>query len=161
MTDTATGISTTVKPLDPSHDGAAAAVLARCPALGTAENAADVIQAARRDEDSSLFGLFVEGELAGAYILRKVQLSNEISHVAIATDHERRGNGRMCLYDALLRSGKRPLVVEADDSNHRFFRTCGFKLVGKRKGPDGSPRYRLGWHAPIPKPGGTAGEVIC
>jgi ribosomal protein S18 acetylase RimI-like enzyme len=161
MTDTATGISTTVKPLDPSLDSAAAEVLARCPALGTTENAAGAVQAARQDDDSSLFGLFVEGELAGAYILRKVQLSNEISYLAISPNHERRGNGKMCLYDALLRSGKRPLVVEADDSNLGFFKSCGFKLVGKRKGPDGSPRYRLGWHAPIPKPGGAPGEVVC
>jgi hypothetical protein len=93
--------------------------------------------------------------------MRKVQLANEINYLAIAPGHERRGHGKMCLYDALLRSGRRPLVVEADDGSVDFFKACGFKLVGKRKGPDGAPRYRLGWHAPIPKPGGAPGEVVC
>jgi len=161
MSETATGIGTTVKPLEPALDGEAAELLTRCPALGSCVRAAEAVAAARADNDSSLLGLMVDGEIGGAYILRKVHLSNEISHLAIAPAHERRGNGKMCLYDALLRSGRRPLVAEADESNLGFFKACGFKLVGKRKGPDGSPRYRLGWHAPIPKPGGAPGEVVC
>ena len=161
MSDTATGISTTVKPLDPALDAEAAAILARCPALGSPERAVEAVKTARADEDDSLFGLMIDGRLAGAYILRKVHLFNEIELLAVAAEHERSGHGKMCLYDALLRSGRRPLVVEADESNLGFFKKCGFKLVGKRKGTDGSPRYRLGWHAPIPKPGGAPGEVVC
>jgi ribosomal protein S18 acetylase RimI-like enzyme len=161
MTDSATGTSTTVRTLDPALDEQAAEILARCPALGSRERAAVAIAVERNDDGASLFGLIVDGELAGAYIMRKVQLANEINYLAIAPGHERRGHGKMCLYDALLRSGRRPLVVEADDGSVDFFKACGFKLVGKRKGPDGAPRYRLGWHAPIPKPGGAPGEVVC
>jgi hypothetical protein len=68
----------------------------------------------------------------------------------------------MCLYDALLRSGKRPVVVECDERCFPFFRAVGFKLVGKRKTADGSARYRLGWHAPRPKaPGEPEGPGHC
>jgi len=161
MTNSATGTSTTVKTLDPALDERAAGLLARCPVLGSRERAADAIADARNDAGASLFGLIVNDELGGAYIMRKVQLVNEISYIAIAPGHERRGHGKMCLYDALLRYGSRPLAVEADEDSLGFFRACGFKLVGKRKGPDGAQRYRLGWHAPIPKQGGAPGEVVC
>lgn len=158
---TASGIAVSVKPLDPALDAEAAVMLARCPGLGAVERAAEAIRQVRGDERSSLFGVMVDGRLAGAYILAKVQFANEIPCLAIAPEHERRGHGKMCLYDALLRSGKRPLVVEADDSNVAFFKRCGFKMVGKRKGADGAPRYRLGWHAPLPKPDGSPGDTPC
>jgi ribosomal protein S18 acetylase RimI-like enzyme len=160
MSEAVVEIATRVTELDADLDDPAAELLARCPALGSAERAAAVIEAARADDASSLFGLIVDGRLSGAYILRKVTMSNEIAFLAVDPALERRGFGKMCLYDALFRSGKRPLVVEADDSNLAFFKRCGFKLVGKRKAADGSPRYRLGWHAPIPKPG-EPGTVIC
>lgn len=160
MSGLATGIATSVTALDPAFDDRAAEVLARCPALGSVERAREAISAARSDERCSLYGVFQDGALAGAYLLRKVSMSNEIALLAIVPAYERRGLGKMCLYDALFRSGKRPLVAEADESNAGFFKQCGFKLIGKRKAPDTSVRYRLGWHAPIPKPG-EPGQVIC
>jgi ribosomal protein S18 acetylase RimI-like enzyme len=160
MTDTELDVATSVVVLDPGLDDRAADLLSRCPALGQPDRAIEAISSARADEASSLYGVVQDGELVGAYLLRKVTMSNEIVYLAIAPKYERRGLGKMCLFDALFRSGKRPLVVEADDSNLAFFKQSGFKLVGKRKGADGSPRYRLGWHAPIPKPG-EPGKVIC
>jgi ribosomal protein S18 acetylase RimI-like enzyme len=160
MSETTVGVATFITALDPVLDDQAALLLARCPALGTVAVAADAIASARGNESSSLFGVVHDGNLVGAYLLRKVTMSNEIASLAISPEFERHGFGKMCLYDALFRSGKRPLVVVADDSNVAFFKHCGFKLVGKRKSPDGSPRYRLGWHAPIPKPG-EPGKVIC
>lgn len=161
MSETTTIMGPTVKTLDPSLDEEAADILAACTSEGTVEQGRAVVNDARMDPNSSLFGLFVDGRLAGAYVLRKATMMNEISSLAIAAEHRRRGHGRMCLYDALLRSGKRPLVVETDDEALPFYKAVGFKMVGKRKGPDGSARYRLGWHAPLPKPDGTPGEVPC
>jgi GNAT superfamily N-acetyltransferase len=160
MSDTAQRIATSVKMLETRFDPEAAEILSRCPASGSQAAAEAALANARGEEGTQVLGVFVEGDLAGAYILRRVTMSNEISLLAIAPAFERQGLGKMCLYDALFRSGKRPLVVEADESNVAFFKRCGFKMVGKRKQPDGTFRYRLGWHAPIPKADGT-GEVVC
>jgi ribosomal protein S18 acetylase RimI-like enzyme len=161
MSDTVTTSGPTVKALDPAFDEDAAIIIAACTVEGTVERGRAVVHEARSDPKSELFGLFVDGRLVGAYVLRKATMMNEIPFLAIAPEHRRQGHGRMCLFDALLRSGKRPLVVETDDEALPFYKAVGFKMVGKRKGPDGSPRYRLGWHAPIPKPGGAPGEVVC
>ena len=152
MTDMVSAKPTVViKYLLPEQDESAAAILAPATGAGTVEQARDVIAAARTDPDTELFGLNIDGELAGVYLLHKVTLMNEITHLAIAERFRRQGHGRACLYDALLRSGRRPLVVETDDDAVGFYKRCGFKLVGKRKHPSGTIRYRLGWHAPLPK----------
>jgi ribosomal protein S18 acetylase RimI-like enzyme len=161
MTESTTIPGPTVKPLDPSFDEEAAVILSACTPEGTVEQGRAVINNARVDPDSSLFGLFVDGRLEGAYVLRKATMMNEIPFLAVATEHRRHGHGRMCLFDALLRSGKRPLVVETGEETLPFYKAVGFKMVGKRKGPDGSARYRLGWHAPLPKADGTPGEAPC
>jgi ribosomal protein S18 acetylase RimI-like enzyme len=141
--------------LDPERDEAAAAVLAPATGQGTVDRGRAIIAEARNHPEATIYGLTVGGELAAVYILRKVTLMNEIACLAVAVGHRRRGHGRACLYDALLRSGRRPLVVETDDDVLGFYKACGFKLVGKRKRPDGTVRYRLGWHAPLPKAAGT------
>jgi ribosomal protein S18 acetylase RimI-like enzyme len=154
------GIATSVSALDSALDEAAAKLFARCPAIGSLEEARAMITTARASEREFLSGLIHEGNLAAVYLLRQVSMSNEIALLAVAAGQERQGFGKMCLYDALFRSGKRPIVALADETNLGFFKQCGFKLVGKRRGPDGSTRYRLGWHAPIPKPD-NPGETIC
>lgn len=160
MSDAATIAGPTVKPLDPVDDEAAAAILAACDPDGSVARGRAWVRAARGDADSTLLGVFADGELVGVYVLQRVTMMNEIPLLAIAPEHRRKGLGRMCLYDALLRSGRRPLVVQADDATLPFFKAVGFKLVGKRKGPGGAPRYRLGWHAPMPNPN-RPGENIC
>jgi ribosomal protein S18 acetylase RimI-like enzyme len=159
MTDTAAPAAVSITALDPARDEAAAAIFAPATGAGTIERGRAVIAEARNDPDSAIYGLTVNGELAAVYVLRKVTMMNEIACLAVAEGHRRRGHGRACLYDALLRSGRRPLVVETDDEAVGFYRACGFKLVGKRKRPDGVTRYRLGWHAPLPKPAGATGAA--
>lgn len=152
------GDVTTAKPrvsivaLDPARDDAAAAILAA--ASSTVECARAVLAEARADPDASIYGVTANGDLVAAYILWKVGLANEIRPLAVAAGHRRQGHGRACLYDALLRSGRRPLVVETDEETLAFYKRCGFKLVGKRRRPDGTMRYRLGWHAPLPRASG-------
>jgi hypothetical protein len=53
------------------------------------------------------------------------------------------------------------LVVETDDGAVEFYKRCGFKMVGKRKSPHGVIRYRLGWHAPMPKAPGDTSDGVC
>lgn len=160
MSETTTLAGPSVKPLESEFDDEAAAILAACSGEGSSERGRQLVAAARTDPAASLFGVFAEGRLAGVYVLRKANLMNEVALLAVAPEQRRRGHGRMCLYDALLRSGRRPLVVETDDESLAFYKRVGFKIVGKRKGPDGTPRYRLGWHAPMPHPDGS-GKVVC
>ena len=85
---------------------------------------------------------------------------SEIRSLAVLPEFRNRGVGRQLVQQCVARARQRQVLeVMAITSNEEFFKQCGFKLVGKRKGPDGSPRYRLGWHAPIPKPG-EPGTVI-
>lgn len=157
---TATDISPVVRYLEPQYDERAAEILAAAVASGSVDEAKAKIAEARADEDAQLLELLVDGELAGAYILRKVGMANEISLLAIDEGHRKQGYGRMCAMDALLRSGRRPLTVETDEDGFNFYRAIGFKIVGKRKNADGVVRYRLGWHAPRPKPDGS-GTLQC
>jgi ribosomal protein S18 acetylase RimI-like enzyme len=160
MSETSTLAGPAVKPLDAALDEGAGDILAAATFEGTAEAGRSAVAAARIDPNALLFGVFEDGTLVGVYLLRKAPMMNEIPLLAIAPEYRRRGFGRMCLHDALFRSGRRPLVVETDEAALAFYKAVGFKLVGKRKGLDGSPRYRLGWHAPIPHPE-QPGKVIC
>lgn len=151
-TESAPAAPVSIASLDPARDEEAAAILAPAMGPGTIERGRAIVAEARSDPDSAVYGLTVGGALVAVYVLRKARLMNEIACLAVAEGHRRRGHGRACLYDALLRSGRRPLVVETDDDALGFYKACGFKLVGKRKSPGGVVRYRLGWHAPVPKP---------
>ena len=97
------------------------------------------------------FAVTLDGVVVGGYLMVGIPMANEIVLLAINPAHRRRGFGRMCCMDALFRSGKRPLVLTANDASIGFAKAVGFKLVGKRKQPDGSLLSRLGWHAPRPK----------
>lgn len=137
-------------PLDPAHDAAVGAWLG-------AEGAAQ-LAAWRAADDTDVLGLTRDGGIVAWYVLQRVRLMNEVPAVAVAPDQRRQGLGRACLQDALRRSGKRPLVAEADEGARAFLLAIGFKLVGKRKGADGEWRYRLGWHAP--RPGQSGGSSV-
>ena len=141
-----------VGPLDPTHDEAAAAILAACTVEGTVDAGRALLAAARQDPDSEVYGLTVHGELVAVSVLKKIPMSLEVAALAVAEGHRRRGHGGACLTDALRRAGKRPLVVETDEAGLGFYRACGFKLVGRRRHPSGVARYRLGWHAPAAHP---------
>jgi ribosomal protein S18 acetylase RimI-like enzyme len=89
-------------------------------------------------------------ELVAVYATKKISMALEVVALAVAENRRRQGHGRACLRDALRRAGRRPLVVETDDEGLPFYKAVGLKVVGRRKGPGGTPRYRLGWHAPRP-----------
>ena len=97
------------------------------------------------------FAVTLNGVVVGGYVMVAIPMAHEIIALAINPDFRRRGFGRMCCMDALFRSGKRPLVLTANDASVDFAKAVGFKLIGKRKQPDGTVLTRLGWHAPRPK----------
>ena len=103
------------------------------------------------DKQPQAFAVTLDGRVVGGYLMIHIPMANEIVLLAIDPAYRRRGLGRMFCMDALFRSGKRPLVLTANDASVGFARTVGFKLVGKRKQADGSMLTRLGWHAPRPK----------
>lgn len=146
-------IEPSIGPLDPARDDEAAAMIAIAtrPDLGTGGREAHrVVAAARADPETEIRAATVGGALVAVCALRIVGITAEISWLVVAPDHRRRGHGRACLADALARAGRRPLVVETDADGQPFYAAAGFKLVGKRRGPDGAIRLRLGWHAPRP-----------
>ena len=108
------------------------------------------------DQSVRALAVFDGEDIVGGYLLESIPHANEI--VAMAVDPAVRGQGigRLMCMDALFRSGKRPLVLTANDASAGFAGAVGFKIVGKRRQPDGSSLTRLGWHAPRPSdaPGG-------
>jgi len=141
-----------VHPLDPARDEEAALILAACTPEGTAAAGRGLLAAARFDPDNTVTGLVQDDALLAVCVTHKAPMSVEVTHLVVADGHRRRGHGRACLQDALRRAGKRPLVADTDEAGLPFYRARGFKLVGRRKAPDGSARYRLGWHAPAAHP---------
>lgn len=148
-----------IRPLDPERDLEAGAILAASTYAGTEEAGLTVLDRARADPESTVYGLTIGDDVVAVYITRRIPLSLEVTALAVAAEHRRRGHGRACMTDALRRAGKLPLVVETDDDALGFYKKCGFKLVGRRLSPGGRVRYRLGWHAPGLrfKGGSTAG----
>jgi ribosomal protein S18 acetylase RimI-like enzyme len=115
------------------------------------ERMAPADMAALRDKRPQVFAATLDGRVVGGYVMTQIPMANEIVLLAINPEYRRRGLGRMCCMDALFRSGTRPLVLTANDESVDFAKTVGFKIVGKRKQPDGTMLTRLGWHAPRPK----------
>ena len=126
----------------------AAVVLAPSVGAGTAEAVRDRITSFEAEAKIAIYGGFVEQQLVGSYVLKRDGMANEIGLIAVDSEHRMRGIGKLLLQDALRRSGKRPLVAETDEETLGFYKACGFKLVGRRKHPSGTVRYRVGWHAP-------------
>jgi len=143
-------VAVSIEPLppDPVLDAGAGALLADCTPERTAAAGRTLLAALRADPETALYGLVFEETVLLVYALRRVPMSLEISHVAVAPPLRKQGLGRACLHDALARAGAKPLVAETDDAGLPFLKACGFKLFGKRRAPDGSVRYRLGAHAP-------------
>ena len=151
-------VSPVIRPLAGDGAAAAAEVLAACFG-GDVAAARARLDAASAEEDTIVLAAWREEELVAVYVLEKVGFTNEVTALAVAPPVRRRGIGRMCLHDALLRSGKRPLVIGVDEGTLPFAKAVGFKMVGRLKRPDGSVRYRMGWHAPMPQPDGST--VAC
>ena len=153
-----TATSPVIRAIPADRAEAAAGVLAAC--FGGDRNAARArLDCALTEEGTTLLAAWEGDALVAVYVLEKVGFTNEVTAIAVAPAYRRRGIGRMCLYDALLRSAKRPLVIGVDEAALPFVKAVGFKMVGRLKRPEGSVRYRMGWHAPMPQPDGST--VAC
>lgn len=148
-----------VVPLEPGHDAAAAAILAPCAPDRSVESAQQILAVARTDPHSEIYGLFAGDELAAVCVVKTIPFARDLAYLVVREGYRGRGFGRVCLAEAVRRSGRRPLAVEATEETVGFYQDCGFRVIGKRRGPDGSVRYRLGWHAPRPQPAPGNGEA--
>jgi GNAT superfamily N-acetyltransferase len=139
-------------PIDTTFDGQAATLLSGWVTfLGFADGDA-MMAALRADENVSLHGVTLNDDLAVAIVTRRVHLMDELVAIAVREDLRGHGIGELALADTVRRSGRRPLVVECPEEIRPWFLKKGFKMVGKRKGPTGEARYRLGAHAPREQP---------
>ena len=149
-----------IRPLPASRDPEAAAILAAATGAGTPGAAQVKLDEARTGGNDRVLGASMDGELVGAYTLVRDGMANQLGIIAVRQDHRRRGIGRALLQDALRRSGRRPLTAETDEEGLPFYKACGFKMVGRRKQPDESFRYRIGYHAPgLRFKGGSSGAL--
>lgn len=153
-----------IKLLPVQDDATAAIILAPATGEGSVSGSVDAGEQAiaelRGIDKSAIYGAYVDHDLVAAYGIQRDGMANTIAFIGVRSDHQRRGIGRLCLQDALRRSGKRPLVAETDDDGLGFYKACGFKLVGRRVHPSGRVRYRLGWHAPgLRFKGGSSGAL--
>ncbi|MBA2521049.1 MAG: GNAT family N-acetyltransferase [Chloroflexia bacterium] len=135
-------------PLDIAQDPAAARLLAGCVADGSVASAAEMLAGLRATEGVDLTGLVVAGELAGVSATRRIGMTMELMLLVVAVSTRRRGHGKELLIEALVRAGRRPTVTEVCEEDLPFYQTMRFKPVARRRQPDGSFRYRLGWHPP-------------
>jgi ribosomal protein S18 acetylase RimI-like enzyme len=134
--------------LPPELDGAAAALLAACPILGSEKAAAAAISTLRAEPEGEVYGWQEDDMLIAVYGLRRAGLSYELPWLAVAPDRRGQRFGRSALVEALRRCGRKPLTVQADEALKGWFEQVGFRIVGRRRLPDGGYRYRLGWYAP-------------
>ncbi len=139
-----------LRPLEAGDDASASQILADATGEGTAKAAQALIEQARAEGADRVIGGWLDDRLIGVYTLERDGAANQIRVIAVSPEHRRKGFGKMMLFDALRRSGRRPLTAETDDDALGFYRKCGFKMVGRRKQPSGTLRYRVGWHAPRP-----------
>lgn len=151
-------IDRVIAPLDPARDAEAAALLAPCAPDGTSGAAAALLADLRATEGAELRGLEVGGELIGVSATRRVGMTFELTWLIVAPGHRRQGHGKELLIEALVRAGRRPTVTEVREADLPFYKATRFKPVSRRQQPDGSVRFRLGWHPPGQRvPHGTAG----
>jgi ribosomal protein S18 acetylase RimI-like enzyme len=135
-------------PLPLEFDLDAAAMLADCPALGSVEVAVAAITELRAEPDAEIYGWLDGKQVMAVYGLRKAGLSFELPWLAVAPSWRGRRYGRSALVDALRRCGRKPMTVEADESDKGWFEGIGFRTVGRRPAAGGGFRYRMGWYAP-------------
>lgn len=137
-----------VRLMDATELDQVAGLLAGATSDGTTEAARAALQSHQDDTSSAIFVVTLDDDTIGAYILAAAPMSVEVILFAVREDMRRRGIGTIIMQDALRRAGKRPMVVETDEATMPFFTAIGFKKFGRRKGPNGETRYRVGWHTP-------------
>ncbi|HET7092861.1 MAG TPA: hypothetical protein VFI22_05265 [Thermomicrobiales bacterium] len=129
------------EPLPPERDAEAAALIA---ATGREPEPAGLLAALRADPAATLYGVVKNGALAAVYGLKKVGLTLELRPLAAASNWDE----WLALKEAVARAGRWSVVVETSEADAATYLQMGFRKVSRRRGPDGEPRYRLGWHTP-------------
>ena len=126
----------------------AAMILADATADGTQEAASRAIEEIGGTDGSAVFIAWLSGLPIAAYVLTPAQMSVEMPMIAVRPEMRRRGIGTIIAKDAVRRAGHRPVVAETPEAVMPFFTAVGFKKFGRRKGPGGELRWRVGWHTP-------------
>ena len=126
----------------------AAAMLAACPQLGSADAALAAIDDVQGSEGGEVYAWIADSDLIAVYGLRKTGISYSMEWLAVAPAWQGQRYGRSALMDALRRCGRSPMTVQAEDALVGWYQRVGFKIVGRKPLPTGGYRYRLGWYAP-------------
>lgn len=137
-----------VRVMGPEDRKLASMILADATPEGTEEAALAIIAEHEAMEGSAIFIAYLSGMPVAAFILAPAQMSVEMRLLAVREEIRGRGIGKIIAMDALRRAGNRPVVAETPDAALPFFTEIGFKKFGRRKGPNGEPRWRVGWHTP-------------
>lgn len=137
-----------VRLMGPGEQSLATMILADATPEGTEEAASRIVAEHEAAEGSAVFLVYLNGLPIASFILAPAQMSVEIPLIAVRKEMRRRGIGTIIIQDALRRSGNRPVVAETPEELMPFFTAVGFKKFGRRKGPNGEPRFRVGWHTP-------------
>ncbi len=137
--------------LPPDADAAAAELFLRALPGVSDVGAAGFVAALRNDPDMTIVAAMEGGKPIAISVLRKVGVTTELLLVATDPDGDpTRQLDLAAVRDAGDRVGRRPLTVETNAQSLEWYTSLGFKLVGKKKRPDGTWTYRLGWHGARP-----------
>lgn len=137
-----------IRLMEPGDRTLAAMLLADATAEGTEEAAARVIDTYAATEGAAIFLVYLNGLPIAAFILAPARMSVELPLIAVRREMRRRGIGTILARDAVRRAGNRPVVSETPEALLPFFTHVGFKKFGRRTGPGGEVRWRVGWHTP-------------
>jgi ribosomal protein S18 acetylase RimI-like enzyme len=133
----------------PEQEATLADLLTRVLPGASPAGAAAFLRTIRDDPEMELYAAFEGDAPVALYVLRKVGVTTELVMVGVRPDADpARGLEAAAVRDAGDRVGRRPLTVETTEAALAWYKAQGFRLVGRRKRPDGSWSYRLGWHAP-------------
>ncbi|MFM9107058.1 MAG: hypothetical protein ACKOWF_10220 [Chloroflexota bacterium] len=151
-----TGAAVGYRPFGPEDELAAARMIVAAMPGAALSGAHSFLRAMAEDDLASVYVAPEAGDLLALYVVRKNGLATDLLLIVVDQDADPELQlERLAVRDAGARIGRRPLTVETSERALDWYRGLGFKLVGKRRKPDGSVGYRLGWHAP--KPGQAAG----
>jgi GNAT superfamily N-acetyltransferase len=137
-----------VRLMQPDQRPLAAMILADATAEGTEDAASAALEALEAGEGNAIFIVYLAGLPIASFVLVPAQMSIEMPLIAVRPEMRRRGIGTIIARDAVRRAGHRPVVVETPEDVLPFFTAVGSKKFGRRKGPNGEIRYRVGWHTP-------------
>lgn len=134
-------------PIEPEQEPAVASLLVSAMPGISPDGAAGFLATLRTDPGATVVAALADGQATAAYVLRKVGVTSELLLVvADPAADPALGLEAAAVRDAGNRVGRRPLTVETSERALEWYKGLGFKLVGKRRKPDGSWGYRLGWH---------------